>query len=86
MFATSRFPLHHADALAPVALPLGAFQGHALLAEADAPGVASRQRTDPVDALEEMRRADDADRTLLALVLCAAAATLVLALAANLSL
>lgn len=40
-------------------------------------------RFEAVDPLEQMALADRADRTLLQLVLCAAAATLVLALAAS---
>jgi hypothetical protein len=41
-------------------------------------------RFDLTDPLEQMRAADAADRTLLRLVVCAAAATLVLALASSL--
>jgi hypothetical protein len=40
----------------------------------------------PLDPLEQMSRADAADWTLLRLVLCAAAATLALAVAASLGL
>jgi hypothetical protein len=47
-------------------------------------GLAGASGYETVDALEQMAQADAADRTLLRLVMCAAAATLVLALAASL--
>lgn len=51
---------------------------------AEAPFVAPDRRLDDADALAQMALADAADASLLRLVLCAASATLVLALASSL--
>ena len=48
------------------------------------PGATASLRYGQVDAIEQMSRADQADWTLLRLVLCSAAATLLLALACSL--
>lgn len=57
---------------------------HAFFAESTlAYPVAGRAET--LDSLEQLAQADAADRTLLRLVLCAAAATLLLALASSLA-
>ncbi len=76
MFARTNHRLDFADTRGPVLVGCSAERPAAC---------ASGKRLESADALEPQCRADEADGTLLGLVLCAALATLVLSMAASLS-